>query len=294
MPTHTLGTSDEYEPYHSARWRGRIAAAWQRELGDADPLQWYLSHPHQPVRRRPGGHTWRVRIEGAELYVKHISACYRTEQEGGWKAGKRLRWALRRSPAMRLLRITQAMRSRGLAVPRIVHVAYRGAGLSREELVVTEAVAGKSLMRKAAGQPGELPALLELVAEKVFEMHQAGVVHGHLLPGHMLITDDGRDVVFIDNDENRLRRRPASWSDRMRNLGQLAHQVSPIYRQWSPFFRAYFQRAGLPPRRWRPMLATLLQQARERGRHSGRSRLERGRAARKRIAQIAARAAPVS
>lgn len=285
---------DEFEPYRSAGWRGRVVRGWAAELGDPDPLRAYLSHPHEPVRHRPGGQTWRVRINGTDYYVKHISARYSTEAEGGWKAGKRLRWALRRSPALRLLRIDRAMRKRGIGVPRIVHVAYRGAGLSREELVVTQAVQGKRLPRIAAEDPERVVATLQLMAERVYRLHEAGIAHGHLLPGHLFITSDAADVVFIDNDENRVGRGPMPWQQRLANLAQLANQVSPIYRLWRPFFRAYFERSGLPEHRWRPMLAGVLRQARHRGEDGGRSRVERGRVIRRRMAERAARRQQVS
>jgi hypothetical protein len=105
---------------------------------------------------------------------------------------------------------------------------------------------------------------MELAADKVRRMHDAGIVHGHLLPGHLLVTDDQADVVFIDNDENRLLGSSAPWSCRSANLVQLAHQVLPFYSSWRTFFYHYFQGLGLPREVWRRRLASILHAARAR------------------------------
>jgi hypothetical protein len=269
---------EEHEPYEAAGWRGRIHRLWRDKFGPGDPLELCLRHEHHCVRLRPGGCTWRVQMPLQPLlYVKHVSAQYQTLDEGGWRLGKRLRWAMRHPPALRLLRIASAMKARGVEVPRLVLVAWRGRGPGRQELVVTEAIDGRRAMRAAGSRPQVQQQVMRLVGEKVYAMHEAGILHGHLLPAHMLVTEDLARVIFIDNDENQVRQGPLPWRARLRNLEQLAHQVLPLYAGWRPFFIRYFELAGLPRPRWRLMLARVLHRARRRQRSAMRPPRFRGR-----------------
>ena len=277
--------TEDYCEFHSADWRGLVLFDWNPRFAGCDPLGWLRRYENKVSRLRPGGCTWRVRSEWGTVFVKHVSARYTTRSEGGWRLGKRLRWLLRRSPALRLVRVARQMQARGIGSPRVLLAVRRGGALTREDLVITEAVHGRRLLVLATRKPDAAKQLLCMMADETRKMHDAGVAHGHLLAGHMLIPEGQERVVFIDNDENRFYRRPAPWHARERNLSQLAHQVSPIYRLWRPFFHHYFEQSGLPKRLWRHRLARILRRARARARASGRSRAERARFIQGRVAE---------
>jgi hypothetical protein len=273
LPTLPMTTTD-VQPYQAAGWSGLAAPSLNTLLRNEDPLHVYLSFPHQLVHSRPGGRTWRVDIDDRIYYIKHVSPRYQAPGQGGWHLGKQVRWAVRPSPAMRTYRVSRIMLQRGLSVPTIVHVARKGLGWAVEELIVSQGLAGTaaSTVMLAGGAPAA--EHLQRVGRGVADLHGRGVVHGHLLLGHIFFDlPHHPGLAFIDNDENRLYRGPAPWRGRLRNLRQLATQVLPYYTaEWRTLFLHYFIHAAIPERQGRRILGHLLRYARARHRRRAESR----------------------
>jgi aminoglycoside phosphotransferase (APT) family kinase protein len=98
----------------------------------------------------------------------------------------------------------------------------------------------------AAG-PAERRALLRRLGAEVARLHEAGFVHGDLVPSNVLARDDG--FVLLDHDRTRRGRLLVWWGAR-RNLVQLGRFVVPgvgVSDRWR-VLAAYADRRGLSRR----------------------------------------------
>jgi hypothetical protein len=141
--------------------------------------------------------------EGA-LYVKHWEA------PGAWRA-----W--------RAFRMGEALVAAGFHAPETVLIAARG----NAGLLVTRDAGGEELLAAAARLGTERAAkrrLLRRLGAEVARLHDAGFVHGDLVPTNVRVRDEG--FVFLDNDRTRRSRLLVALTAR-RNLVQLGRFVVP-------------------------------------------------------------------
>jgi len=130
--------------------------------------------------------------------------------------------------ARRAFRVSRVLAAAGFGAPEALLVAHRG----EAGLLVTRDAGGEDLAQ-AVGRvdstrdPEARRAkrrLLRLLGAEVARLHQAGFVHGDLVPPNVRVTD-GR-LVFLDNDRTRRSRLLVALSAR-RNLVQLGRFVVP-------------------------------------------------------------------
>jgi hypothetical protein len=146
-----------------------------------------------------------VRFEhgGETLFVKHWRA------PGGWRA-------------QRAFRMGEALASAGFAAPEAVLVGERlGSGI-----LVTRDTGGEDLLAAVARLGDARVAKRRLLARlgaEVARLHDAGFVHGDLVPTNVRVTDT---FVFLDNDRTRRSRVLVTLTAR-RNLVQLGRFVVP-------------------------------------------------------------------
>jgi len=164
-------------------------------------------------------------------------------------------------------------------VPRVMLAAVRGRGRRREELLVTEAVEAECVIPLI--EQADAAATTRLVAnlgEAVAQLHHAGVRHGHLVAGHLHADEDGRRVVFIDNDENKLLPKPLPWRRRRQNLEQLLCRLLVLvkYDKVRRFLGRYLSCAEMPRAECRRWLAALLRRVRQRRANLRARRLAQG------------------
>ena len=179
--------------WHGARRRdcdGTRVAAWlAAAAGDAG---------------RTSKHARTVRVDDA--FVKHYPA----------PDGHR---------GARAFAMGRALAARGFAAPAALLCARRGG----EGLLVTADVGGDDVVAAVVRLAGEGATgrrakrrLLRRLGAAVGRLHEAGFVHGDLVPPNLRWRDDA--PVFLDND--RTRRLPGAWGGR-RNLVQLGRFVVP-------------------------------------------------------------------
>jgi hypothetical protein len=251
-------------PWRAQGWRGFVAARWRPWLDDAGPLA-ALTEGAEVVRERPGGRTWRATVDGTTLFVKLIAPDVRAAGFWGWR--RTLRWGIRRSTVRRAARKARRMAARGLAVPAIALFAHRGRFWRREELIVTEAVEGRSLgTRLGQGDRDWRRRVLRRAGEAIARLHEAGVQHGHLNTGHIYLTQELEHVMFIDNDENRIFPVRLPWPMRRKNLQQLLHRVKRTRRlnELRDLLHGYGEAAGWGPAQARRCQADLWREVRKR------------------------------
>jgi hypothetical protein len=193
--------------------------------------------PHQAVvaagaeagRRSRHARTQRVELGGLVVYVKAYPA----------PDGRRAR---------RAFRMGHALERAGFGAPDGLLVGRRGGA----GVLVTRDVGAPALLEAVAvvGATGSLAAKRRLLAglgEQVARLHEAGFVHGDLVPSNLLVHDAG--LVFLDHDRTR-RGRPLVWWGGRRNLVQLGRFVVPgiTLSDRARVLRAYAEQRGFGKR----------------------------------------------
>lgn len=254
------------EPFHAAGWRGRTRGPWRSLLSDQEPLTFFMSQKHEQVHQRPMSRTWRVDRPEGSVYVKHVTTSTRDGVKAGrWEAVIKLQ--LLPSVAMRTWRISQRMASVGVRVPAMVLAARRRRGWHCEELIVTQEAVGDSLTQVLSDsrESTDVRAIFEMAGRRVAHLHDCGFTHGHLVPGHLVVTQDREDIMFLDNDENRWRPGKIRLSGRRRNITQLMKRLIGDDRlatdAASCFFEAYCEAAQLSQTQRRYCIGRVLTQA---------------------------------
>jgi hypothetical protein len=125
--------------------------------------------------------------------------------------------------ALRAFRMGTALAAAGLAVPSVV-LAARRAG---EGVLVTRDVGGEDVLaalERRRSARGAKRALLAALGAEVARLHEAGFVHGDLVPANVRLV--GERFVFLDNDRTRRSALLVRLTGR-RNLVQLGRFVVP-------------------------------------------------------------------
>jgi tRNA A-37 threonylcarbamoyl transferase component Bud32 len=184
-----------------------------------------------------GSRVWRLRLAAGYVYLKEYVARSWLDRVKGLVRGNRAGQAVRGS--MLLARI-------GLKTPQIVAVRT----LRQRCFMATIEVAGAHPAHEYFREGCELYAstttaerrqILRQLGCEVGRMHRAGIVHGDLRPGNILVrrADRGWEFFFIDNERTRRWRRIPR-KRRRKNLVQLnmlPHEISNTDRL--RFFQAY-------------------------------------------------------
>jgi len=248
-------SGETHKPFDVAGWRGRVRAGWVDRF-DEDPLALIRKHPHHVLRDRPISTVHMVSLDGEYIFIKHITG--RKDIASGLRhLWHQLLYRVRPSPALRTLRISQLCLNRGVQVPLVLLAARRRQAGKTEDLLITQAVRGQTVRACIYDAPtaAERLRVVEHITEALVELHRAGLVHGDMLPGNMIVRDADRAVVFLDNERtHRGRTRRA----RMRNVEQMVYRLL-CFQDYGcavtrHFMTTYMQRMGIgeqAARRWR-------------------------------------------
>lgn len=197
---------------HELQWihadpgvRARVDAWWADRAGaSADPIV-----------TRTGGHRAVVRLDGptGPQLVKHF-----LPGTGLRRLSDRTRTAFGFGAAQREWRGLAWLARAGVPAPRALGLAHSSAG---DALLVSEALPGSTLRERLAARAPGRRALLASVADLVASLHRAGIVHGDLHPGNILIGPEG--PVLLDL-QRAARARPGGPRQR-RDLGLLDYSL---------------------------------------------------------------------
>lgn len=222
-----------YSPYHSKGWHGRIANGWQSLLGDID--RWLALNPGESVVDFPSRQVRRVETPAGVVYVKML-------RSGGDARGSRrllanLKWLVRPSRALAILRVSQSLLAEGFICPVPILAARRRAPSGwPTDLFISLECRGTNLAQRlsAAGGAEESHDVLAMTAREMRRFHQAGFVHGDCTPYNLAFTAEERLILF-DND--RTVRSPA-WLRRHlqeRSLANLGLRLTQLAQSSAPF-----------------------------------------------------------
>lgn len=212
----------------------RVAAWWS---GDATGLEGVQSSRFATVHR------------GGGLYFKR---CHIRD----WRDA--LKHRIRSSRARRALAAGEVMESLGFRAPRpVALVEERGPFGVRESGLVTEAIEDAPNLRDwlnrpdlgIAGHPDAKRKLLAAAGSEIGRWHAAGLHHGDMRIGNVLVRRSGDTFTFfwLDNERNE-RFHPISDRLRVHNLMQVNMERTGVtLADRMRFWRAYARAAGLHP-----------------------------------------------
>lgn len=230
----------EYFAFRSQGWKGLGAADWLAQL---KPLQeWLSQNPGEVIVHLPNREVRKVHTPQGVLYVKLLNA-------GGSLGGVKgaltaIKWALRPSRAIAILRISQELLDAGFQCPiPIVAARRRSTNGWPQDIFISLDCPGVPLTRLLPNmQPNEIQSLLATVASEIARLHQAGFVHGDCIPGNIAISPSGK-VIFFDHD--RTCRAPQSRllrHQQRRNLVQFGYRLMQLLqdRRYVEYFLARY------------------------------------------------------
>jgi len=216
-------------------WWAEAAAAGVLDDGVRGPFEPIRSSRHTDVMR--GRLVFRGRV--MDLYIKRFR--HRSPIDA-------LKHVVRPSRARRDAIGADRLRSAGLRAPVIAAVADRRIGpMCLESLAITLAVSGEPLyayVQRTAACPELRPqrhAVLRALGRCVGRMHAAGIVHGDLRPGNVLVdpVTEPPTFTFLDNERTARHRRIPD-PGRLKNLVQINMLPTGLSRtDRLRFWRAY-------------------------------------------------------
>lgn len=196
-----------------------VAPEWEAVLGEGtlqEPEALYAEA--EPV---PGGRgtTRRLHRDGRSFLVKR-------ESRGGL-AGRLLPdLYLRRGPFRAEWEAARRAARAGLAAPPAARAFVRR-GLLWAVFTLSEEIPHVSSLAEVVSRGDLAPALLVRCGHAVAALHRAGLVHGDLNAGNLLLLPDGR-VLFIDFRHSRVHRGLPPSPPRRRNLRRLERSLRKI------------------------------------------------------------------
>ena len=171
------------------------------------------------VMTKPITTVLELRLGGRRFYLKRYN-------DRGLKYG--LRFSLGFGKGMRAAAGSATLAQAGFAVPKVLAVGRRLR--PREDFVVAEAVGGallKGILRgKAPFPPGvDADRLVSELGREIGRMHAAGIIHGDLNIGNVVVCGDAR---FAFLDAEKARRRRLTLARAARELADLNNPNRPL------------------------------------------------------------------
>ena len=232
MTAHS-GMPMTYHPYNAHGWRGCIEDGWQAPLADLDA--WLAENPGERLVDQPSREVRRIETGQGTVYAKIF-------HQGSNARGLRqipdaLKWYLRPSRALAILRISQALLDAGFACPVPVLAARRHSKTGwPKDLFISHECGSVPLSQRLQSLSGrtKINSLLATVAAQLHRFHRAGFVHGDCSPENLALTDAGVLVLF-DNDRT-VRRpwRPRTHAQR-RSLANFGMRLTMEIQDLAPF-----------------------------------------------------------
>lgn len=190
----------------------------------------------------PSREVRRVETPEGVVYVKLL-------RSGGDARGSRrllanLKWLVRPSRALAIMRISQSLLAEDFICPVPVLAARRRdrAGWPTDIFISLEC-RGINLAERlsAAANAGEASSVLAMTAREMRRLHEAGFVHGDCTPYNLAFTDQDRLILF-DNDRTVRSSPPLRRYRQERSLANLGLRLTQMLQNLQPFreFLAYY------------------------------------------------------
>jgi hypothetical protein len=233
----------KYLSYNAKGWQGQIENNWQSIFIDIG--NWLEENPGLKIVDQPSREVRKIETTQGVVYAKIMRRA--NNSEGLRKIPPTLKWYLRPSRALAIMRISQELLSAGFDCPIPILAARRRSKTGwPEDISISLECHGVTIKDrlKTLNDVEESQPMLDVVAAEIYRFHQAGFVHGDCIPGNLALTDD-KKIIFFDNDRTvRHPFRPLQYIQR-RNLIQfgfrLTHQMNTLdpFRTFLETYAAY-------------------------------------------------------
>jgi tRNA A-37 threonylcarbamoyl transferase component Bud32 len=213
-----------YLPFRAAEWQGLVLSGWEGFFADLDG--WLASRDGERIVNLLSRQVWRVSTPQGAIFVKVIRRA--SEVQGPVRQTiASLKWLLRPSRALAILRVSQVMLKAGFECPvPVLAVRRRSARGWPEDVFISIECRLTNLYDLLSPLSHEnRDLILRQVATELNRYHRAGFVHGDCIPANIAMNAKGH-LVFFDNDRTRsaplFRRRYAQ----RRNLIQFGYRLT--------------------------------------------------------------------
>lgn len=252
-----------YQPYRYGDWRGEVRSGWE-DVFAGDPFGVLGEFSTSVIRDRISKRVTRIDmgVDHGVIYLTHATSI--KDNAGRFH---RLLWWAGRSRVFSELRASRALESAGLRVPMVLLVARRRTPRI-EEVLVTRDEGMSTLYDRLNAGLGEQAnrSLFRMAGRCAADLHRAGFKHGDLLPGNVLVTPDGSDLAYLDNERTLYRGGIPSSSGRNNNLVQMVFR-GLLQRPWAEvraFLDGYGERFGAGEDVWRRRRYRVIRRVRQR------------------------------
>lgn len=196
-----------YVKFSSGRWHGLCLDEFKDELQNLD--QWLSAQKTDVVREFPLRKISVLKHSSQTWFIKILTGLgdYRQTLFGA------LKWHLRPSRSMHILKISEKLELAGIDCPKVVLAArmrkWRPFGSPTDILIMKEAqgrlvsnwLTGADDLPKLEGQ--ERLDMLKRIGAELARLHKAGFVHGDCHPGNYYWQENTAHFCYIDNDRTK-------------------------------------------------------------------------------------------
>ena len=208
--------------FQSSGWRGLVADdVWARLFQDLD--EWLAANPGKMVVHYDSRDVRRIQTPLGIVYLKEIRALTDAGMHGedyfSW-----LKWVCRPSRAIETWEASMALLQKGFLCPSpILAVRKRQGGIPRD-LFISAEVPLPNLWDVLPDRFTDT-TLVDFLASNLYQLHQAGFVHGDCILRNLCYDGHQNKLVYLDNDRTWLP--PAIFRKHLqrRNLAQMAYSI---------------------------------------------------------------------
>lgn len=226
-------SKEQYIPYRDSEgWHGLVHRGWQDFTGGLPGLEaWLAAQAGRRIVTHPSRTVDLLTTPRGVIFAKHF-----LKASDKSSLGNSLKWYLRPSRALYILKIGEELTAAGFAVPETVIAVRRRSRWGWPEdyhlsLDCREQTVNIRLKEfRAAGIPddsADVRGVLREMAVSLVRLHHRGFVHGDCLPGNMCVLPDS--LLLLDNDRTAGGYGAAFCRAKQRNLEQCAKFLAIAY-----------------------------------------------------------------
>ncbi len=208
--------------FHSGAWKGLVAdQEWAAIFQDLD--KWLADNPGEMVVHYDCRDVRRIQTPKGVVYLKDIrhltDAGMHKQDRFSW-----CKWIFRGSRAIETWDACQALLKSGFQCPSPLLAVRCRNGITPRDIFVSAAVELPNLW-DVIPEGMDAMGLAEMLGESLQVFHSAGFAHGDCILRNLCYDDEGKCVVYLDNDRTWLPPFFFRQFQQKRNLAQMSYSI---------------------------------------------------------------------